>query len=67
MWYMDKFFIYGRFSGYDSVYSNLKPEGVRVFEFTEGEEGFRSWIRLYNGETQQNLRFPEDFKSSLYK
>ena len=67
MWYMDKFFIYGRFSGYDSVYSNLKPEGVRVFEFTEGEEGFRSWIRLYNGEIQQNLRFPEDFKSSLYK
>ncbi len=67
LWYNNKFFIYGRFSGYDSVYSNLKPEGVRLFEFTEGVQGFRSWIRFYNGEKQQDYHYPEDFKSSLYK
>ena len=55
------FFIYGRFSGCDNVYNDLKPNGARVIELTEGEEGFRSWIRLFGGELIQNLQYPGDF------
>ncbi len=56
------FFIYGRFSGCDNVYNDLKPNGARIIELTEGEEGFRSWIRLYGGEIIQNLQYPDDFQ-----
>lgn len=55
------FLIYGRYSGCDTVYNNLKPNGARLFEFTEGQTGFRSWIRLNGGQTIQDLKFPEDF------
>lgn len=55
------FFLYGRFSGCDTVYNDVKPNGARVIELTEGEEGFRSWIRLNGGEIIQNLRYPDDF------
>ncbi len=55
------FFIYGRFSGCDTVYNDLKPNGARIIELTEGENGFRSWIRLFGGEIIQNLRYPDDF------
>ena len=55
------FFIYGRFSGCDNVYNDLKPNGARVIELTEGEEGFRSWIRLYGGDIIQDLNYPDDF------
>lgn len=64
--YMNKFLIYGRFSGYNSVYNNLKPGGVRLFEFSEKEAGFRSWIRLFTKEKQQDYHYPEGFKSSLF-
>ncbi|MDD3064347.1 MAG: metallophosphoesterase family protein, partial [Massilibacteroides sp.] len=52
------FFIYGRFSGCDNVYNDLKPNGARVIDLTEGAEGFRSWIRLYGGEIIQDLNYP---------
>lgn len=55
------FFIYGRFSGCDNVYNDLKPNGARVIELTEGDDGFQSWIRLFGGEIIQNLRYPNDF------
>lgn len=50
------FMIYGRFSGCDTVYNNLKPNGGRVIEITEGKEGFRSWIRRFDGVVEQDLR-----------
>lgn len=56
------FFIYGRFSGCDTVYNDIKPNGARVFELTEGEDTFRSWIRLYGGDIIQDLNFPKDFQ-----
>ena len=46
-------FIYGRYSGCDTVYNDLKPNGARVFEFTEGESGIRTWIRLCDGHVEQ--------------
>ena len=49
------FFIYGRYSGCDTVYNDLKPNGARVFEFTEGDPGIHTWIRLCDGRTEQDL------------
>ena len=57
------FYIYGRYSGGDTVYNDLGIEGVsgthvsgcRIFQFRKGERGFHTWIRLVGGETQQKL------------
>lgn len=49
------FFIYGRYSGCDTVYNDLKPNGARVFEFKDGDQGFRTWIRLSDGRVEQEL------------
>ncbi len=63
-------FIYGRFSGGDTIYNHLGPDGYipsdthtapgtvsgcRVFRFTAGEPGFRTWVRLYGGEIRQDF------------
>ena len=63
-------FIYGRFSGGDTIYNHLGPNGYipsdthtapgtvsgcRVFQFREGEPGFRTWVRLYGGEVRQEF------------
>ena len=55
------FFIYGRFSGCDTVYNDLKPNGARVIELTTGEKSFRSWIRLSDGSVIQDLKYPDNF------
>ncbi|MFV0346847.1 MAG: metallophosphoesterase family protein [Bacteroidales bacterium] len=53
---------YGRFSGCDTVYNDLKPNGARVIEFSKGKEGFKSWMRLSGGgEIIHRLQFPDDF------
>ena len=44
------FYIYGRFSGCDTVYNHLGLSGGRLFEFRKGEPGFRTWVRLVVGE-----------------
>lgn len=51
---------YGRYTGGDTVYNNL-PNGVRVIELTEGEKGFRTWIRLKDGQVEQQVTFPQSF------
>jgi 3',5'-cyclic AMP phosphodiesterase CpdA len=55
------FFIYGRFSGCDTVYNDLKPNGARVIELTAGEKSFRSWIRLSDRSVIQDLKYPDNF------
>ena len=55
MLWQDFFLIYGRFSGCDTVYNDLKPNGARIFEFTEGDDGFKTWVRLYGGKVEQEL------------
>ena len=60
-------FIFGRFSGCDTVYNDLKPNGARVIELTDGTKSFRSWIRVYGGEVVQDLRYPEDFMNRFGK
>ena len=61
--YGSMYYIYGRFSGCDTVYNHLgrdgisdeKVSGCRLFEFRAGQSGFRTWVRLYGGEVQQVL------------
>lgn len=50
---------FGRYSGGDTVYNDL-PNGARVIELTEGEKGFRTWIRTAAGTSQETL-FPKDY------
>ena len=52
---------YGRYSGGNTVYNNLKPNGARVIEITEGEKGFRTWIRLCNRSIIHDIRYPDFF------
>lgn len=61
MKWRDKYLIYGRYSGCDIVYNNLRPSGCRMIELTEGEVGFRTWVRLYGGAVEQDLHIPQDF------
>ncbi len=66
--YGHMYYIYGRFSGCDTVYNHLgregeskdKVSGSRLFEFKAGEKGFRTWVRLLGGEVQQDLYLEPD-------
>lgn len=61
--YGQMYYIYGRYSGCDTVYNHLgrggisddKVSGCRVFEFRKGDPGFKTWVRLQGGEIQQPL------------
>jgi 3',5'-cyclic AMP phosphodiesterase CpdA len=46
---------YGRYSGANTVYNNLKPNGCRVIELTEGETAFKTWLRLSDGSVINKL------------
>jgi acetylornithine deacetylase/succinyl-diaminopimelate desuccinylase-like protein len=50
-------FIYGRYSGGDTVYNHLGLSGCRVFRFRAGVPGYETWVRLYGGEIEQPLIF----------
>lgn len=49
------FFMYGRYGSFDNIYNDLQPSGARVFEFTDGQPGFRTWIRLADGRKEQEF------------
>lgn len=64
--YGQLFYIYGRYSGCDTVYNHLgrqgmvpdggeKVSGCRLFTFREGRPGFETCVRLLGGEIQQPL------------
>lgn len=50
---------FGRYTGGDTVYNDL-PNGARIIELTEGERGFRTWIRDASGVSQETV-FPKDY------
>lgn len=52
---------FGRYSGGNTVYNNLKPNGARIIELTEGVKGFRTYIRLRGGAIINDLKYPEYF------
>ena len=62
------YFIYGRYSGCDTVYNRLgrtgkstaehpqeRVSGCRVFRFEKGKPGVRTWVRLLGGEIQNEV------------
>lgn len=51
---------YGRYTGGNTVYNNL-PNGARVIELTEGEEGFHTWIHTTKNHIEQQVKFPDSF------
>ena len=53
--YGNMYYIYGRYSGCDTVYNHLGQSGARVFLFTQGARAFRTWVRLQGGEVRQDL------------
>jgi hypothetical protein len=55
------YMMYGRYSGGDTVYNNLKPNGARIFELTEDSPSFKTWIRLKGGRIEQVLTLPDEF------
>lgn len=53
---------YGRYSGGKTVYCNIPGGcGARVIELTEGQRGFKSYIRLKNGAVLHPIDFPDDY------
>jgi len=54
-------FMYGRFSGGDTVYNDLKPNGARIIELSEGSEEIHSWIRLYKEGVLHDAVYPGFF------
>jgi len=53
--YGQMYYIYGRFSGCDTIYNHLGPSGARVFRFTAGSSSFETWVRLVGGALEQPL------------
>lgn len=47
---------YGRYTGGNTVYNGI-PEGngARVIELSEGERGFKTWIRIKDGKTLNHI------------
>ena len=54
---------YGRFTGSKNTYYDIPGgNGARVIELTEGERGFKSWIRMNDGKIINEIVYPQDFK-----
>ena len=54
---------YGRYSGGNTVYNDIPGgNGARVIELTEGEKGFKTWIRIKDGQTINHINHPADAK-----
>ncbi len=60
LWY-DIMLAYGRYSGGETVYNNLRPNGARVIELTEGKKELRTWIRLHGGGVIHDITYPDFF------
>ena len=72
--YGQMYYIYGRFSGGDTIYNHLgvngympspthtapgTVSGARVFRFTSGSRTFETWVRLAGGTIEQPLTLGE--------
>ena len=50
---------YGRYTGGSTVYNDVHGgNGARVFELTEGERSFKTWIRLKDGKLIHEFDYP---------
>ncbi len=60
VYYKNILLCYGRYSGGNTVYNHL-PNGARVIEMYNGTRSFKSWIRLNNGQKQNEIFYPDSF------
>ena len=52
---------YGRYTGGSTVYHDIHGgNGARVFELTEGERAFRTWVRIKDGQILYDFNWPAD-------
>ncbi|MBQ9073131.1 MAG: metallophosphatase, partial [Muribaculaceae bacterium] len=51
---------YGRYTGGNTVYNHLKPNGARVIVLKEDTRELDSWLRLRGGKTTNRLSYPDD-------
>ena len=50
---------YGRYTGGSTVYNDVHGgNGARVFELTEGERSFKTWIRIKDGKVINEFDYP---------
>ena len=53
--------VYGHYTGGTNVYDDIPGgNGARVFELTEGERSFKTWIRLKGGKIINEFSYPAD-------
>ena len=52
---------YGRYTGGSTVYHDIHGgNGARVFELTEGERAFKTWVRLKDNKILYEFNWPSD-------
>lgn len=59
--YKDILLAYGRFTGGNTVYNHLRPNGARIIVLKEGQRTIDTWIRLRGGEIINKVTFPDSF------
>ncbi|KAA6325544.1 3' 5'-cyclic adenosine monophosphate phosphodiesterase CpdA [termite gut metagenome] len=64
VYYKDILLSYGRYTGGNTVYNHLKPNGARVIELTEGERSFKTWIHLKGNKIIHTINYPSDLVKS---
>lgn len=65
--YKEVLLAYGRFTGGNTVYNHLKPNGARVIVLKEDQRSFDTWIRLRGGEVINQVTFPDGFQKGRKK
>ena len=58
--------VYGRYSGDNTVYNNLE-HGVRIIELTEGDFGFRTWVRERSLSVADDITYEVPVDFTLHK
>ena len=55
---------YGRYTGGSTVYNDVHGgNGARVFELTEGERSFKTWIRIKEGKVINEFDYPASLEN----
>ena len=65
--YKDILLAYGRFSGGNTIYNHLRPNGARVIVLKENQRTFDTWVRLRGGEVINQMTYPDSFLKSKKK
>lgn len=58
--------VYGRYSGDNTVYNDLE-RGIRIIQLSEGDFGFRTWIRERDGKVVDDYTYAHNADYPLHK